>query len=51
MNDLWSDIRGAVLNKLTYAYPDSDFEERINVAEEAARNVVEDAERFLGEKK
>lgn len=47
MTDLWSDIRTAVLNKLTYAYPDSDFEERIMVAEEAARNVVEDAKRFL----
>lgn len=46
-NELWSEIRTAVLNKLTYHYPESDFEERIMVAEEAARNVVADAERFL----
>lgn len=49
MTDLWSEVRSSVLYILGQRYPTSEFEERVMVAEEAARNVQDDAKRFLEE--
>lgn len=47
MIDMWSDVRRVVLDTVTYYHPDTNYEERVMIAEEAARTVVEDVKRFL----
>jgi hypothetical protein len=44
--DVWRDVRRKVLDTLHVAAPGMDFESKVQIAEDAAREVAEEVERL-----
>ena len=49
MTDLWQDVRSDLIRRFNEHYPDSDFETRIRVAEDIARDTKDYTKDMFGD--